>query len=229
VKNFEEYEKSIFERFNPQNDVAEADAAFLGRAVTRHIVEADQPAGAHYGDIDERWPYGTYAYLELKKRYQGQRSVHVFTLMSEYNLLRKQVSTMSMTEWAEKIKSKKHEIDKAKVGQDPEYIDCMQLLLDMSEVPAWKEWAQTDATKEGVSPGYYTVDALFQRAILMHDMRDASAQSNKLTVAGGKLALTAASGNAASGFLGGPNQPNPGQEETSVEDGRMGEQEVYEV
>ena len=210
AKNFEEYEKSIFEKYNPQNDVSEADAALLGRAVTRHIVEADQPAGAHYGDIDERWPYGTYAYLELKKRYQGQRSVHVFTLMSEYNLLRKQVSTMTMTEWAQKIKSKKHEIDKAKVGQDPEYIDCMQLLLDMSEVPAWKEWAQTDATKEGVSPGYYTVDALFQRAILMHDMRDASAQSNKLTVAGGKLALAAASGNAASGFLGGPNQPGMG-------------------
>ena len=79
AKNFEEYEKSIFEKYNPQNDVSEADAALLGRAVTRHIVEADQPAGAHYGDIDERWPYGTYAYLELKKRYQGQRSVHVFT------------------------------------------------------------------------------------------------------------------------------------------------------
>jgi hypothetical protein len=42
--------------------------------------------------------------------------------MSEYNLLRKQVSTMTMTEWAQKIKSKKHEIDKAKVGQDPEYV-----------------------------------------------------------------------------------------------------------
>ena len=46
AKNFEEYEKSIFEKYNPQNDVSEADAALLGRAVTRHIVEADQPAGA---------------------------------------------------------------------------------------------------------------------------------------------------------------------------------------
>ena len=73
----------------------------------------------------------------------------------EFNLLRKQVSTMTMSEWAQKIKSKKHEIDK--VGQDPQYIDCMQLLLDMNEVPAWKEWAQTDATKGGKPSGYYTV------------------------------------------------------------------------
>jgi len=221
AKNFEDYEKLIFEKFNPQNDVGEADAVLLGRVNSRQIIEADQGEGSHYGDGDERWPYGTYAYLEVKKRYQGQRSVHVFTLMSEYNLLRKQVSTMTMSEWAQKIKSKKHEIDKAKVGQDPEYIDCMQLLLDMSEVPAWKEWAQTDATKEGVQPGYYTVDALFQRAMLMHDMRDASAQSSKLTVAGGKLALAAASGNAASGHVGGPTQSGMGPSQHWKTKGKM--------
>ena len=79
-----------------------------------------------------------------------------------------------MEDWAKQIKAKKHELDKAKESQDAEYLDCMQLLLDMSEVPAWKEWAQTDATKAGTAQGYHTVDKLFERAITMSDMRSAS-------------------------------------------------------
>ena len=205
--NFEEYEKAIFEKFNPERDIGAEDAQRLGMQGTRVRFHEDEGDGDHYGAGDDRWPYGTYAFLAIKERYQGQKSVHVFTLMAEYNHLRKQVASLSMEEWAKKIKAKKHELDKAKEGQDAEYLDCMQLLLDMSEVPAWKEWAQTDATKEGVAPGYYTVEKLFERAITMNDMRSASNNSVKLAEAGAKLALSNATaagnlGNGTGGFKG---------------------------
>jgi len=180
--NFGEYEKGIFEKFNPSLNINASDMAALGEAVAEKSVIPEDEGGDHLVQ-DARWPYGTYAFLTIKEIYKGQKSVHVFTLMSEYELLRKKIKSMEFSEWTKQVKSKKHELDKAKAGQDPEYLDCMGLLLDMSAHTAWKEWAQTDATKSDTTIGYYTVDQLFHRAMQINDMRKAGRQQVKLAEA----------------------------------------------
>jgi hypothetical protein len=81
-KNFEEYEKGIFEKFNPSLSVNDTDRVAMGKeAVVKSIIPQDND-GDHW-DLDVRWPYGTYTFLTIKEIYKGQKSVHVFTRMSE--------------------------------------------------------------------------------------------------------------------------------------------------
>ena len=91
--------------------------------------------------------------------------------MADYALLKKSIKKMEFRQWAEKVKSKRHELEQAKIGQDPEYLETMELLLDISQKEGWEDWAQQDATKDGTDPGYYTVEQMLDRALRQADLK----------------------------------------------------------
>jgi hypothetical protein len=128
-------------------------------------VDADTPAGSsttnarlrtHYPDDigrsfghDKRWPYGSYTFLALRKVYGLKKSLNVFSLMSEYDLLKKQFKVRKdINQWVKEMKTKRFALEEAKLGQNPEYLETINVLVEMSANDAWKEWCQTYASNQ---------------------------------------------------------------------------------
>ena len=160
--SFGEHEKEIFSKFAIFQDMT--------------VVDDQQPRPMHEEDTektfaDKRWPNGTYAFLAVKCKWGEVKSVNIFTLMAEYELALKSFTGDNFETWQSQLKNKKFELDNAKRLHNPEFLEAIQVLMELWRKPGWKDWAQRDATVANPDVRYYTVNAVLDRAAQQNDMK----------------------------------------------------------
>ena len=110
-------------------------------------------------------------FLAIKRKWGEVKSVNIFTLMAEYELALKSFTGDNFETWRSQLKNKKFELDNAKRLHNPEFLEAMQVLMELWRKPSWKDWAQRDATVANPDERYYTVDAVLDRAAQQNDMK----------------------------------------------------------
>ena len=70
LASFGENEKELLEKYNLHSE----------RDGDKPVAEADK--GVDFG-IDNRWPYATYVYAEIRQKYGQRKSLNVFQLMQD--------------------------------------------------------------------------------------------------------------------------------------------------
>ena len=124
--SFGEHEKEIFSKFAIFQDMT--------------VVDDQQPRPMHEEDTektfaDKRWPNGTYAFLAVKCKWGEVKSVNIFTLMAEYELALKSFTGDNFDTWQSQLKNKKFELDNAKRLHNPEFLEAMQVLMELWRKP----------------------------------------------------------------------------------------------
>ena len=168
LASFGENEKELLEKYNLHSE----------RDGDKPVAEADK--GVDFG-IDNRWPYATYAYAEIRQKYGQRKSLNVFQLMQEYDLALSGFNGSNLDEYATKLLNKKFELDKAKRGKDPEFLEGMKVLLKLWAKPGWTVWAEQYATQDSPKTGAFTVQGVLEAARLQGDMKSAGSKSEKLS------------------------------------------------
>ena len=161
--SFGDHEREIFSTYAIIHDMTAADDQ-----QPRPMHEEDREKNF---DLDNRWPNGTYAFLAIKRKYGAVKSVNIFTLMAEYELALKSFTGDNFETWRSQLKNKKFELDNAKRLHNPEFLEAMQVLMELWRKTSWKDWAQRDATVANPDERYYTVDAVLDRAAQQNDMK----------------------------------------------------------